>query len=128
MVMALGVNISVFYIIGHTSVLTYAVFSKLKTCVVILASSFILSSVKMTILQALGICMTLLGTVIYTAIKLLRSSNTKNTKSNERRLSNISVSSVSSNCSEEHRNLNHEYQSQSISILQLGTDADITKA
>ncbi|XP_039262649.1 solute carrier family 35 member E3-like isoform X1 [Styela clava] len=70
MVMACGVNITVFYIIRHTSVVTYAVFSKLKTCVVILGGAVILSQEAQEPVQILGIVLTLIGTIIYTIIKL----------------------------------------------------------
>lgn len=68
--MACGVNITVYYIIRRTSVVTYAVFSKLKTCTVVLAGSVLFTTETLKPLQIIGILVTIAGTVVYSSIKV----------------------------------------------------------
>lgn len=70
MAMACGVNITVYYIIRRTSVLTYAVFSKLKTCTVVLVGSVLFTSESLKPLQIIGILITIIGTAVYSSIKI----------------------------------------------------------
>ncbi|CAK8688904.1 unnamed protein product [Clavelina lepadiformis] len=67
--LALLVSTSVFYIINQTSVITYAVFCKLKICAVLVVG-YVIFSEAMVIGQMVGVIITLIGTFSYTAAKL----------------------------------------------------------
>uniref|UniRef100_F7AVU6 Sugar phosphate transporter domain-containing protein n=2 Tax=Ciona intestinalis TaxID=7719 RepID=F7AVU6_CIOIN len=62
--LAFSVSTSVFYIISKTSVVTYAVFCKLKICLIILGGSILFKEV-ITPGQAMGVIVTLTGTAMY---------------------------------------------------------------
>ena len=62
------VNYTSFWIIGNTSIITYAVFSKLKLCATILSGPLIFGD-KLNFKQIQGIMLTLVGVFYYTYVK-----------------------------------------------------------
>uniref|UniRef100_H2Y9Q0 Sugar phosphate transporter domain-containing protein n=1 Tax=Ciona savignyi TaxID=51511 RepID=H2Y9Q0_CIOSA len=78
-ILAFAVSTSVFYIINKTSVVTYAVFCKLKICVIIIGG-YVMFREEMTSGQTLGIIVTLLGTAMY-AMFNIREGETSNRSS-----------------------------------------------
>ena len=63
------VNYTSFWIIGNTSIITYAVFSKLKLCATILSGPLIFGD-ELNFKQIQGILLTLVGVFYYTYVKL----------------------------------------------------------
>ena len=63
------VNYTSFWIIGNTSIITYAVFSKLKLCATILSGPYIFGD-ELNFQQIQGILLTLVGVFYYTYVKL----------------------------------------------------------
>ena len=68
-VSAYFVNFSTFWIIGNTNIISYAVFSKLKLCA-ILISGVLFFHESMNIKQAIGMGLTLIGVFYYTFLKV----------------------------------------------------------
>ncbi|KAK3609270.1 hypothetical protein CHS0354_001870 [Potamilus streckersoni] len=68
-VVAFSVNLSIYWIIGNTSPVTYNVVGHLKFCLV-LVGGFMLFQEKLNALQALGIAVTLTGVIAYTHFKM----------------------------------------------------------
>jgi len=68
-VIAFGVNLSIFLVIGKTSPVTYNVVGHFKLCV-ILVSGFVVFKDPVTSLNLLGVLLTLSGIFVYTHLKL----------------------------------------------------------
>lgn len=68
-VMAFLVNLSIYWIIGNTSAVTYNMFGHFKFCIT-LVGGYVLFEDPLSLNQALGILCTLAGIVSYTHIKL----------------------------------------------------------
>ena len=66
---AYSVNLTTFWIIGKTSVVTYAVFAKVKLCATVL-SGVVFFGDKMNSRQAFGVLITLSGVFWYTYVKV----------------------------------------------------------
>lgn len=66
---AFGVNLTIFWLIGNTSPLTYNVVGHSKFCLTLLGG-FILFRENVTLLQCVGILLTILGVVSYTVVNL----------------------------------------------------------
>lgn len=71
---AYSVNLTTFWIIGNTSVVTYAVFAKVKLCATVL-SGVIFFGDRMNSRQAFGVLITLSGVFWYTYVKVLLDKN-----------------------------------------------------
>lgn len=68
-VVAFSVNLSIYWIIGNTSPMTYNMAGHLKFCLT-LTGGLILFQDSITVVQVLGICTTLAGVLAYTHFKL----------------------------------------------------------
>lgn len=71
---AYSVNLTTFWIIGKSSVVTYAVFAKVKLCATVL-SGVIFFGDKMNSRQAFGVLITLSGVFWYTYVKINQTSS-----------------------------------------------------
>ncbi|XP_063404363.1 solute carrier family 35 member E3-like isoform X1 [Mytilus trossulus] len=68
-VVAFMVNLSIFWVIGNTSAVTYNMVGHLKFCLTVVLG-FLLFHDPISMLQLLGILLTLSGVILYTHIKL----------------------------------------------------------
>lgn len=79
--MAFGVNLSIYWIIGNTSALTYNMAGHVKFCLLI-AAGFILFNEPMSMNQLLGFVLTLVGVISYTHLRMKAQAVSKGTKNN----------------------------------------------
>merc|ERR1712071_359765 len=74
--MAFGVNLSIYWIIGNTSALTYNMAGHIKFCLLI-ATGFLLFDEPLSVNQIFGLVLTLTGVITYTHLRM-KEQNMKN--------------------------------------------------
>ncbi|XP_010146667.1 PREDICTED: solute carrier family 35 member E3, partial [Eurypyga helias] len=75
-IIAFMVNLSIYWIIGNTSPVTYNMFGHFKFCITLLGGCLLFKD-PLSVNQGLGILCTLLGILAYTHFKLSEQENSK---------------------------------------------------
>eukprot|EP01098_Paradermamoeba_levis_P003303 TRINITY_DN151_c0_g1_i3.p1 TRINITY_DN151_c0_g1~~TRINITY_DN151_c0_g1_i3.p1 ORF type:complete len:321 (-),score=100.45 TRINITY_DN151_c0_g1_i3:246-1208(-) len=82
---AFFINFTVFFVIRHTSPVSYQVFGHSKTCTIIILGFFLFDS-KIDKLNLLGILTTLVGVFLYTYLKLEENAEEKKVRDEKERM------------------------------------------